>query len=212
MNIQNVFELYSNLHNDNLSFVYQGNFDDKITDRIIDISESTIASKQEQHKISNKVSFLLAECFQNIIRHGDFHDGLSTIPAGIFVTRYINKSYYISSANLIANKYVEELRSKLELLNQMSPEDLKRLYIEVLTNNQLTNKGGAGLGLIEMARKSGQKLAFEFEEVDENYSYFYLQIKLKSPINDEGVNIDTNVAKDFHRMMAADNIFLIHKG
>jgi hypothetical protein len=215
MNIQNVYQLFSNLHKDNLSFIYQGSFNDEITERIIDISESTIAAMHEQQKISNKVSFLLAECFQNVIRHGDFTmKSVSPDSTGIFVTRNIGKSYYISSANLIANKDVEDLREKLEQLNLMTPEELKKLYLDVLTHNEISNKGGAGLGLIEMARKSGQKLEFEFEEVDANFSYFYLQIKLKTPeLNQEiSEHINLNVAKEFHRMMTMDNIFIIHKG
>jgi hypothetical protein len=215
MNIQNVYQLFSNLHNDNLSFIYQGSFNDEITERIIDISESTIAAMNEQQKISNKVSFLLAECFQNVIRHGDFTmKNVSPDSTGIFVTRNIGKSYYISSANLIANKDVEGLRGKLEQLNLMSPEELKKLYLDVLTNNEISNKGGAGLGLIEMARKSGQKLEFEFEQVDKDYSYFYLQIKLKTPIQNDDIaeQVNLNVAKEFHHMMTMDNIFIIHKG
>jgi hypothetical protein len=213
MNAHNVYSLFNNLQSDNLSFIYQGSFNDIITERIIDISETTISAKNEPGKISNKVSFLLAECFQNIIRYGDF--SLSNIESsGIFVTRNIGKSYFISSANLIAKKEVEGLKKKLEQINTLSPEELKKLYLDVLTNNERTNKGGAGLGLIEMARKSGQKLEFDFEDVDQDYSYFYLQIKLKSPAESPEVNhqVDINVAKEFHHLMSEDNIFIIHKG
>jgi hypothetical protein len=215
MNIDAVYDLFKNLHNDNLSFIYQGSFNDEITERIIDISESSIASKNEQAKISNKVSFLLAECFQNVIRHGEYALTKSSSESeGVFVTRNIGKSYYISSANLIDNKDIAGLRQKLEQINQMSPEDLKKMYIDVLRNEEFSNRGGAGLGLIEMARKSGQKLEFDFESVDSDYSYFYLQIKLKSPdeTGNNGEIIDVKVAKDFHHFMTEDNIFIIHKG
>ncbi|HEY9124357.1 MAG TPA: SiaB family protein kinase [Bacteroidales bacterium] len=214
MNIQNVYQLFNNLKQDNLSFVYHGNFNDEITERIIDISETTIASRHEEHKISNKVSFLLAECFQNVIRHGGAtQEQASLFSSGIFVTRNIGKSYYISSANLIANEEVEKLREKIEHLNNMSPEELKRLYLDVLEYNTITNKGGAGLGLIEMARKSKQKLDYDFEQVDSHYSYFYLQVKLNSPSEeDTGDKLQENVAKEFHQMLTMDNIFIIHKG
>ena len=213
MNAKNVYTLFNNLQSDNLSFIYQGSFNDIITERIIDISETTISSMQEPSKISNKVSFLLAECFQNVIRYGDVTLANSDSP-GIFVTRNIGKSYFISSANLISNKDVESLKEKLEQINILNPEELKKLYLDVLTNNERTNKGGAGLGFIEMARKSGQKLEFDFEEVDKDYSYFYLQIKLRSPEESPEINhqVDINVAKEFHHLMSEDNIFIIHKG
>jgi hypothetical protein len=216
MNINAVYNVFNNLHNDNLSFIYQGSFNDEITERIIDISETNISSKQEQVKMSNKVSFLLAECFQNVIRHGESPSFKKISPeaTGVFITRNIGKSYYISSANLIENKEVKGLKKKLEQINNLSPEELKQMYIGVLSKGELSKRGGAGLGLIEMARKSGQKLDFDFESVDNEYSYFYLQIKLKSPDETNGnpEEVDVKVAKEFHHLMTEDNIFIIHKG
>jgi len=214
MNIETVYELFSNLRNDNLSFIYLGNFNDKITERIIDISETNLATKQEEVKISNKVSFLLAECFQNVIRHGDTLQKSSPGASGIFITRNIGKSFYISSANLVENKDIESLQTKIEEINKLSHDELKKLYMSVLTNLEFSSKGGAGLGLIEMARKSGQKLDFEFEYYDEIYSYFYLQIKLKNPdeIENPEERINVKISKEFHHLMSIDNIFIIHKG
>lgn len=211
MKIETLYALNNNLQNDKLSLLYQGSFSDDITDRIIDISETSLTQQTDLQKIGKKVSLLLAECFQNIVRHGDFSH--ETKSAGIFVTRNIGNSYYISSANLIHNKDIDDLKEKIEMLNQLSPEALKQLYLEVLTNNQRTNRGGAGLGLIEMARKSGQKLEYDFETVDNEHSYFYLQIKLHAPsAAADGESLPIGIAKDFHRIMAEDNIFLIHKG
>jgi anti-sigma regulatory factor (Ser/Thr protein kinase) len=214
MKVESLYDLFQNLHNDKLSFIYQGSFNDEITDRIIDISETNILNQQDETKISNKVSFLLAECFQNIIRHGENSaaKAKSTEAAGIFITRNIGKSYYISSANIVENKDVDGLKEKIEEINKLSQEELKRLYIDVLANREFSKKGGAGLGLIEMARKSGQKLEFEFEPVDDEFSYFYLQIKLKSPDETALRGESVNIAKDFHRIMAENNIFIIHKG
>lgn len=215
MNIDNIYNLFSYLHNDTLSFLYHGSFDDEITGRIIDISETNILSHNEELKISNKVSFLLAECFQNVVRHGG---EINTIKerdnnAGVFITRNIGKSYFITSANLIENKDIPGLKQKLDQINNLSPIELKELYINVLSDNTFSNKGGAGLGLIEMARKSGHKLDFDFEEVDKDLSFFYLQIKLQGPEHKlDTETISLSVAKEFHHMMSIDNLFIIHKG
>jgi hypothetical protein len=53
---------------------------------------------------------------------------------------------------------------------------LKSLYKEIIKGGSgLTNKGGAGLGFVDMARKSGQKLEYEFEELGEGLSFFSLK-------------------------------------
>ena len=60
----------------------------------------------------------------------------------------------------------------------MSKEDLRKYYREILDNNLISNKGGADLGMIDMARKSGEKLQYNFTEVNESLSFFYLTVKV----------------------------------
>ncbi|MBU0764331.1 MAG: SiaB family protein kinase, partial [Bacteroidetes bacterium] len=83
---------------------------------------------------------------------------------------------------------------------------------DVLKNQGLSDKGGAGLGLVEMARKSGQKLKFAFEKVDDECSYFYLQINLKKDKKVDDLNIPIGLAKDLHQDMNRNKILMMHKG
>ena len=54
---------------DNFCLLYAGNINDEITDKIIGLSEHHFENKEGFSQTKKKVSFLLAECFQNIIRH-----------------------------------------------------------------------------------------------------------------------------------------------
>ena len=42
----------------------------------------------------------------------------------------------------------------------------------------MSDKGGGGLGMIDIARKSGQKLDFDFQQVDEEFSFYSLNINI----------------------------------
>jgi hypothetical protein len=75
-------------------------------------------------------------------------------------------------------KNVENLKSKLIRINGMTKEELKEYYKEVLNNDEFSSKGGGGLGMIDIARKSGQKLNFQFVPVDNNFTFFSLNIKI----------------------------------
>ena len=44
----------------------------------------------------------------------------------------------------------------------------------MLSVSEFSDKGGAGLGLIEMAKKTGNKLDYDFVSLDNDYSYFIL--------------------------------------
>jgi hypothetical protein len=212
LNIVNNF--FRSLNQDTLSFFYQGNFSDEITDKIINLSEYNISLQQDQPKMSNKVSFLMAECFQNIVRHGETVEGKLKSKSGLFITRHVGNSYYITSANLIDNSNIEYLSKKLDQINKLDKDQLKQLYMDILENEGLSSKGGAGLGLVEMARKSGQKLEFYFNRIDDHFSHFYLQIRLTAAMSgaDEAFAIPIEHASELHHLMQGKNILVIHKG
>ena len=56
----------------------------------------------------------------------------------------------------------------------MNPNEIREVYRQMLSNSEFSDKGGAGLGLIEMAKKTGNKLDYDFISLDKNYSYFIL--------------------------------------
>jgi len=74
----------------------------------------------------------------------------------------------------------KKLRSWLDKINDVagSREELRALYKQVLSNGIFSEKGGGGLGFIDIAKKSGQKLEYDFRPVDDDYSFFVLEISI----------------------------------
>lgn len=216
MDLSTLYGFYNHLQGDNLSLAYQGEFSDDMTEKLISLSEYHIENVDELKKSKKKISFLIAESFQNIVRHGDNIDlkNIMENKIGVFFTRNIGNTYYITSANVIENENIEMLKSTIERVNSLGPEDLKALHMNILANEGLSSKGGAGLGLIEMARKSGHKLEFDFEKINEKYSYFYLQVKLHSgqEATDPEHKQALNTVKGLRKQINDENILLIYKG
>lgn len=218
MNLKAINNFFQILHKDNQCFIYSGDFSDDITEKIISLSENNFKNNYSASKLSNKVSFLMAECFQNIIRHGNSENIEKEIDnkfTGFFITRHIGTHLFISSANIIHNIEVDNLKGKIEHVNNLNQSELKALYRNVLKNEDVSNKGGAGLGLIEMARKSDQSLGFDFEKVNDKFSYFFLQINIK------GLNEKTHDHEDLspisniiqlRKTLWENNVIMIHKG
>jgi hypothetical protein len=212
MELNTAFSIFNKLKCDNLSLLYNGSFSDSITLKFIELSEYNLNTNVNLSKIRNRVSFLMAECFQNIVRHGEGSkvEGSKEDLPGFFSTKNTGNTYFITSGNLIDKKNIEKLESQLEKVNSLSQEELKELYRKVMGTEGFTERGGAGLGLIEMARKSGYRIEYSFTEFDESFSYFYNQIKLAKI--DENVDFKLNEAIDFHQIMNEQNILLIQKG
>jgi len=89
--------------------------------------------------------------------------------------------YLVSSGNWVRLEDAEELTTHLERLRELDAEGLKRLYKEVLRSPVAEGAATAGLGLIDMARKSRQPLDYDWKESpqgEEGLLFFTLQAVL----------------------------------
>jgi hypothetical protein len=53
------------------------------------------------------------------------------------------------------------------------------LFKQQIKESSLSDKGGAGLGLIDIAKKTGSKLSYQFKEINELVSFFILTSTIK---------------------------------
>jgi hypothetical protein len=82
------------------------------------------------------------------------------------------------TGNPIPKNHKEGLIDTLNLLNSKDKDGLKEMYKDIIKNSQISDKGGAGLGFVDMARKSGEKLEFLFAEMNEEYYFFCLKVNV----------------------------------
>ena len=199
---------------DSLLFSYMGFLSNAMIINSIDLIEKNIVKNKEFKKIKRKLSFLMIESFQNIIRYGDSPEARNDdYLKEMFLVRNIKNHFYIVSVNLIENKKIKNVKAKLDEVNRLSIDELNDLYRKILTNNKFTEAGGAGLGFIEMARKTHQKLDFEFVNINDKYSYFYLIIKVKdTDIEEDSNHVDLKWVKKFHKSASENKLIVIHKG
>jgi len=206
---------YKKLKSNGQCLIYNGIFSDAITSKILKLYESDIESHGESTKIKKRVIFLLAECFQNIIRHGSqsMDDPFNTLDRGFFLAWNYSGKYFLVSGNSIDNKNVDRLKSQLEQVNKLEKDELDALHKQIISEGELSTKGGAGLGLIEMVRKSGQKLLFRFEKFNNDFSLFYNQVVLKSEIEGSiaNENIGIYFAIELHKKMVDETILMLQK-
>ena len=86
--------------------------------------------------------------------------------------------YFLTSVNVILNKDIPILENKINLVNKLDSEGLKKLYKSTITNGRFTHKGGAGLGFIEMAKISTEKIRYLFKRISDEYSIYELCITI----------------------------------
>ncbi len=174
-----VTEHLSKMSAANVLYSFQGVIDDSITEKISELMMVHFENDNTANERRKKFFLIMVECVQNV-----YHHQLKPEPngkmfeSGILVSNDDKGNYRIVSGNYIANNSIDALREKIENMNAMSPEQLRAFYQESLSVAELSEKGGAGLGILDMARKSKMPLEYDFVSVDENYSFFILAIAI----------------------------------
>ena len=85
------------------------------------------------------------------------------------------QSYHILTGNYIKNDKIELVSSRIDKVNSLNKDELKEYYKQARLNSVISEVGGAGLGFIDMARKSGNKINYKFYSSNEDTSLFILQ-------------------------------------
>lgn len=176
------YEFYSMMDKHNIMLSFQGGVNSELLTSILQIMESKLDQVDDPPKIKKKVFNVLVECLQNLYHHIDevpitTDTGINARSA-IFMIGRETDHYLISTGNFILNENVGILQEKLDKVNSMDKEELKEYYKTVLNNGEMSSKGGGGLGMIDIARKSGQKLDYKFSKIDDVSSFFSLNIKV----------------------------------
>jgi len=126
-----------------------------------------------------KIYCALVESLENIDKHKDYIDNQSAVDvryASYFNLWEENKQIWLVAGNIIANSNIEKLQKHIDLINSLNESQLKDLYKETIRTGVLSEKGGAGLGLINMAKVSKNNLGYSFDKINEDFSFFTLKV------------------------------------
>jgi hypothetical protein len=131
--------------------------------------------------IYKKILTVMIESLENVFRYRDSFENspyLDQDHLPYFNIENREGDFVVTCANPILNSDVEKLRTMIERVNALDHDGLKNLYKNTITNGRFSHKGGAGLGFIEMAKVSGNKLEVYFDRVNEVFSYFTLIVRV----------------------------------
>lgn len=175
-----IFDFYDKMERNNILLSFKGDITSELLTSILQIMESKMENMQEEPKLRKKVYNVLVECLQNLYHHMD--DVTETAGergrSAIFMIGKQDGDYNIITGNYILSENVGGLKKRLDEVNALTKEQLKDYYKQVLNNGEMSLKGGGGLGMIDIARKTGQKLHYNFMPIDSKYSFFSLNIKV----------------------------------
>lgn len=207
-------KIRNKMKEDRLMFVYRGVVTKDNSVPLLMLLEKEM-EKSEFGFVGRKRLFMFVlESLQNVSRHsnGTIHAGMSLV-----VYSKVNGGYTVTTGNVISSSNIEDLKKRLDEINNLESNEIRSVYRQMLSNSEFSSKGGAGLGLIEMAKKTGNKLDYDFVRLDDQNSYFILS----KTVDSEGVGthygsrekpFTGESVSHLENLMSENKIYLIWSG
>jgi ribosomal protein L24 len=159
-----------------VSLSHIGVFSQDFINSIAAAVEDLMISGGEVKKTVKRTFSILVEGLQNIHRHGSLDEKGRQL-AFLILAKNI-KTYKIVLGNIIDDEDAEPVSNYLTRINSMSHDQLKLVYLDVLSREPLTKKGGAGLGFLTMSIKSESELKYSIQTIANGKSILFVEILL----------------------------------
>jgi len=171
-------EDFTNVPGSELILANCGNLSEENVDAILFYIEDKLEKDGEPKNLIKKIFTIVVESLQNIRIHGTKDkDG---IKASFIIIGKEPSSYQIWVGNLAENNVVKEIKTSLSKIKDLKLNAIRKIYLNSLAFGKLTEKGGAGLGLITIALKSDNNMKFGFEKINDNLTLFNLNVKVSA--------------------------------
>lgn len=194
---------------DRFIFGYSGHFGDDLSAQLLDLSDGIIAAMSGEKTQRKRLAFLLVEAYQNIIRHrAGLPDHIEHGEGRSFFTfRADPDSQSMVAINGVYKHAVEDICRHLEAVRGLDHAELKSLSMRMLERQ--SESRGAGVGFIEMARRSGNDLGHMMRGLGPEHDLFALAVRCGVGHDHERILRD---AATLHGTVVMNDILVFHAG
>ena len=138
-----------------------------------------IKSRMNMPLTTIKISNVMVEMLQNIIKHG-IRTADSAGTSGVFFLGQKDNETILTSGNIIPNEAKQVITDRLEFVNGMSKDELSDYYDDILLDFDTADAKKTGLGFSDLRIKSDRPLKYEFQPINDKEQFYLLQTTVKN--------------------------------
>jgi hypothetical protein len=182
--IDQIHDLYDSLERQRVMLSFKGSLTPDLVTALLGLVERKMKAIEPDARSRKRVFNVVMECLQNLYHHNSrlrTENGSverTDDPHGVVMIARSEGGYSVLTGNFMAGSDVDRLKEHLDRINSLPQEGLRDLYKETLANGRFSPHGGGGLGMIDIARKSGGKLEYGFVPYDADNAFFSLNVNV----------------------------------
>jgi len=161
-----------------IMLVYCGEFSQELNKTLLAFTERKFKAENLEDNTRRKIFNIMVELLQNISKNKIENLEGTTEVSAVFMIGTSDDDYILVTSNMIRNDKIPPLKDRLDQVNSLDKEGLKNLYKDERLNATFSETSGAGIGIIDIARKSENKLVYSFEKIDDRFSVYSLLIRV----------------------------------
>jgi len=147
-------------------------------DTPLNASQSVFSIFVEQ---MNNIMMYSADKEHKISSQGDS----SEVSKGIFILGIRDANYFIQCGNVVTEYSAKILKARIDYLNTLDKKGLRQFYKQQIhAENDNPESKGAGIGLIEIARRASAPIEYELEPYSNDLQYFTMYITVQQGGNE----------------------------
>ncbi len=183
MTDSDLFSLYSSGGLEKTILMFKGLLTQDILVVLAEMLTNNLSNDPRQ-KTTKKMFSIFVELAQNIHRYSSekFNVDGREIGAGIVLVNEFKTYYTLISGNIIENDKLEVLQEHLAQINTMDEEELKNYRKEKLRQKRDNGEKGAGVGLVDIARKASRHIELRVKALENNKSFISFYILLEKEL------------------------------
>lgn len=184
--INRVHDLYDELERNRVMLSFKGGLTPELITVLLGLVERKLEAMEPDARGRKRVFNVVVECLQNLYHHNaHLRAGAQGVeptqePHGVVMIARTDTGYSVLTGNFMHGSDVDQLKGHLDRINALDPEALREWYRAKLADGKYSSAGGGGLGMIDIARRSGGKLEYAFVPYDKDNAFFSLNVNVNT--------------------------------
>jgi hypothetical protein len=156
---------------------YNGTLNPEVISTLESQIEQVLNAQQLVKTQYKKLFFICIETLQNMFIHGACDADQKKHNYFMLTGNAIQFQMHVG--NLMETAQIEKTKFRIDEVNAFdNPDKLKAFYLDHLDKNQISEKGGAGLGFITIGMKSANPIKYSFNAINSNLSVFNMEVSV----------------------------------
>jgi len=176
----NIKEIFTGDSKSEMVFVFNGIVTQDLIVSLGETIRGELSLYTKPHLV-NRVFAIFIEMAQNVMHYSDekFYFDQKSFGKGQLILLKNHEGFEIIISNRVNDTQKKFLIDRVNLVNNMNQNELKDFYLSTRRKKNIESAKGAGLGFIDIARRSGVNLNVDFENIDSFHHLFRLRVLVK---------------------------------